>query len=328
VELSQALRRGQRLEAENQLLRAADRPAFIAEAPAMQPVLQLIARVGPSDANVLITGEHGTGKDVVARTLHALSPRAAKPLVTVDVGSLSEGVFESELFGHVKGAYTDAKADRVGRFELADGGTLFLDEIANIPPHLQNKLLRVLESGEAERVGSSRTRRVDARILSATNASLKEEIATGRFREDLLFRLNTVEIRLPPLRERREDIPLLAAYFLGQHSRRYRKLVKGFDPPALQALREFSWPGNVRELDHAVERAVLLAQENVVRSIDLVLGNGRDGAVRLEEMSLEDVERFLIQKALARHDGNVSQASKALGLSRSGLYRRLQKYGL
>ena len=328
VELSQALRRGQRLEAENQLLRAADRPAFIAESPAMQPALQLIARVGPSDANVLITGEHGTGKDVVARTLHALSPRSAKPLVIVDVGSLSEGVFESELFGHVKGAYTDAKADRVGRFELADGGTLFLDEIANIPPHLQNKLLRVLETGEAERVGSSRTRRVDVRLLSATNASLKEEIASGRFREDLLFRLNTVEIRLPPLRERREDIPLLAAYSLGQHSRRYRKALKGFDPAALQALRDYSWPGNVRELDHAVERAVLMAQENVVRSSDLVLGNGRDGAVRLEEMSLEGVERFLIQKALARHDGNVSQASKSLGLSRSGLYRRLQKYGL
>ena len=328
VELSQALRYGQRLEAENQLLRAGSRPTLIAESPAMQPVLQLIARIGPSDAHVLITGEHGTGKEVVAKTLYVLSPRADRPMVTVDMGGLAEGVFESELFGHVKGAFTDAKTDRVGRFELADGGTLFLDEVANLPLHLQNKLLRVLEAGEIERVGSSRTRRVDVRLLSATNANVREEVAAGRFREDLLFRLNTVEIRLPPLRERREDVPLLASYFLGQHTRRYRKTLTGFDPAALLALRDYPWPGNVRELDHAVERAVLMAPGPAVRAADLALGAGRDGSTRLEEMSLEEVERFLIQKTLARCGGNVSQAAKNLGLSRSSLYRRLQKFGL
>ncbi|MFB3153688.1 MAG: sigma-54-dependent transcriptional regulator, partial [Candidatus Acidiferrales bacterium] len=202
IELGQALRKGQRLEAENRLLRAQGRPTLIAESPAMQPVLQLMARVGPSEANVLITGEHGTGKEVVAQTLHSLSDRASKPMVVVNVGGLSEGVFESELFGHVKGAFTDARADRVGRFELADGGTLFLDEIANVPLGQQAKLLRVIETGESERVGSSKTRRVNVRILSATNAKVKEEVAAGRFREDLLFRLNTIEIHLPPLRER------------------------------------------------------------------------------------------------------------------------------
>ena len=328
IELSQALRRGQRLEAENRLLRAEGRPTLIAESPAMRPVLDLIARVGPSDANVLITGEHGTGKEVVAQTLHALSARAAKPLVTVNAGGLSEGVFESELFGHVKGAFTDAKMDRVGRFELADGGTLFLDEIANVSLNLQAKLLRVLETGQMERVGSSKTRRVDARVLSATNAELNQEVQTGRFREDLLFRLNTIEIHLPPLRERREDMPLLATHFLRQFAQRYRKSFEGFDVAGMQLLLDYPWPGNVRELEHAVERAVLMAQGELVRPSDLGLRSGREGLTRLEEMSLEDVECLLVKKALARYEGNVSQAAETLGLSRSGLYRRLKKYGL
>ena len=226
----------------------------------MRPVLELIARVGPSDANVLITGEHGTGKEVIAKTLYAFSPRVSKPLVTVNAGGLSEGIFESELFGHVKGAFTDAKVDRVGRFELADGGTLFLDEIANVPLNLQAKLLRVLETGEMERVGSSKTRKVDVRILAATNADVNAEVASGRFRQDLLFRLNTIEIALPPLRERREDIPLLANHFLRMYAQRYRKTLSGFESAAMQAMMEHPWPGNVRELDHSVERAVLLAQ--------------------------------------------------------------------
>jgi DNA-binding NtrC family response regulator len=329
VELSNALRRGQRLEAENRLLRTEGRPALIAESTAMQPVLQLISRVGPSDANVLITGEPGTGKEVVARTLHAVSLRHNRPMVTVNAGGLAEGIFESELFGHVKGAFTDAKMDRVGRFELAEGGTLFLDEIANVPMNLQAKLLRVLETGEMERVGSSKTRRVDVRILAATNADVDAEVAAGRFRQDLLFRLNTIEIHLPALRERREDIPLLANHFLRAYAQRYRKNLTGFDAAAMQALHEHMWPGNVRELDHAIERAVLLAQGNQVRASDLGLrATPGTGIARLEEMNLEDVERYLVQKTLLRFDGNVSQAADALGLSRSGLYRRMQKYGL
>jgi DNA-binding NtrC family response regulator len=328
VELGKALRRGQRLEAENRLLRAEGRPALIAEAPSMRPVLDLIERIGPSDANVLVTGENGTGKGLVAQALHAVSARASKPLITVNTGGLPEGVFESELFGHVKGAFTDARTDRVGRFELADGGTLFLDEISNITPAQQAKLLRVLETGEFERVGSSKTRKVDVRIFSATNSDLSAEVAAGRFREDLLFRLNTIEIRLPPLRERREDIPLLAVHFLRQYAQRYRKPLTGFETGAMQVALDHPWPGNVRELDHAIERSVLMAQGGQVRASDLALRAGREGAPRLEDMSLEEVEAFLIKKALARYQGNVSQAAGALGLSRSALYRRIQRYGL
>jgi DNA-binding NtrC family response regulator len=330
IELGRALKQGQRLEAENQILRSEGQshPRLIAESPAMQPVLQVISRVGPSDANVLITGENGTGKGVVARVLHSVSERSNKPLVTVNVGGLSEGVFESELFGHIKGAFTDAKTDRVGRFELADGGTLFLDEIANVPMPQQAKLLRVLETGEFERVGSSKTRRVNVRILSATNADLSAEVAAGKFRQDLLFRLNTVEIRLPPVRDRREDIPLLAMHVLRQHAARYRKLLSGFDPAAMQALIAHPWPGNVRELDHAVERAVLMAQGTLVKASDLGLQTGVESSPRLEDMSLEEVECYLIRRTLARFDGSVSKAAEALGLSRSALYRRLEKFGL
>jgi DNA-binding NtrC family response regulator len=328
IDLSNAIRRGLRLEAENRLLRAEGVPALIAESPAMQPVLQMISRVGPSDANVLITGEPGTGKEVVAKTLFAISSRSAKPMVTVNAGGLAEGVFESELFGHVKGAFTDAKADRVGRFELADGGTLFLDEIANVPLNLQAKMLRVLEVGEMERVGSSRTKRVDVRVISATNAHLDEEVQAGRFRQDLLFRLNTIEIHLPPLRERREDIPLLGAHFLATHAQRYRKRIGGFDRGALQLMLEHPWQGNVRELNHVIERAVLMAQDSQIKSVDLALRSGREGSPRLEDMSIEEVEAFLIKKALARNNGNVSHAASALGLSRSALYRRLQRYGM
>jgi DNA-binding NtrC family response regulator len=276
---------------------------------------------------VLILGENGTGKGVVSRALHAVSSRASRPMVVVNSGGVSEGVFESELFGHVRGAFTDAKADRVGRFELADMGTLFLDEIANVPLSQQAKLLRVIETGEFERLGSSRTRRVDTRIISATNANLVDEVSASRFRQDLLFRLNTIEIRLPPLRDRREDLPLLAQHFLRQHAQRYRKRLTGFESGAMQILLEHPWPGNVRELDHAIERAVLMAPGPLVKATDLGLRRG-SARGRLEDMSLEDVECFLIKKAMTRFDGNVSQAAKALGLSRSALYRRLQRYGL
>jgi len=328
AELGQALRRGQRLEAENKILRDEGRPKLIAGSPSMQPVLQIIERVGGSEANVLITGENGTGKGVVAQTLHTMSGRAPRPMVTVNLGGLSEGVFESELFGHVKGAFTDAKADRVGRFEMAEGGTLFLDEIANLPVKHQPKLLRVLETGEFERVGSSKTRRAEVRIISATNADLAEEVTSGRFRQDLLFRLNTVEIHLPPLRDRREDIPVLAIHFLRGHARRYRKNLESFDPQAMQALLKHAWPGNVRELDHAIERAVLMASGATLEARDLGLQSGREVSRRLEDMSLEEVEGFLIQRTLAQCDGNVSRAAEKLGLSRSALYRRLQRFGL
>lgn len=249
-------------------------------------------------------------------------------MVTVNLGGLSEGVFESEMFGHVKGSFTDAKADRMGRFELADGGTLFLDEIANLSLAQQAKLLRVLQTGQMERVGSSKTRRVDVRILAATNADLRTEVAAGRFREDLFFRLNTVELHLPPLRERRDDIPLLATHFLRQFSAHYRRPVSAFSPEAMQALLRYGWPGNVRELAHAVERATLLAQHDALREGDLALQAVGTAAPALEEMSLEDVERVLIGKAMARYEGNVSLAAKALGLSRSALYRRLQRHNL
>jgi DNA-binding NtrC family response regulator len=328
VELARALRRQQRLEAENRSLKPDIRPLLIADAASMRPVLELIHRVGPSEANVLITGENGTGKGTVAQAIHAVSGRTGKGLVTVNAGGLSEGLFESELFGHVKGAFTDAKTDRVGRFELADGGTLFLDEIANVPLNLQPKLLRVLETGDFERVGSSRTRQVSVRIVSATNATLSEEVSSGRFRQDLLFRLNTIEIRLPALRDRREDIPALASHFLKQHAQRYRKHLTAFEPVAMQALLDHPWPGNIRELDHAIERGVLMAQASVIRLGELGLRLDRDQGSRVEDMSLEEVEGFLIKKAMARFDGNVSQAAKALGLSRSALYRRLQRYGL
>lgn len=327
VELYRAMRRAERLEAENSLLRAQNRPVFIAESKAMQPLLTLISRIGPSDANVLITGEHGTGKEVVAQTLHALSPRSGRPMITVNTGGLPEGTFESELFGHVKGAFTDARVDRVGRFELADKGTLFLDEIANVPLKQQAKLLRVLESGEMERVGSSRTHRVDVRVVSATNADLKLESAEGRFRSDLLFRLNTVELHIPPLRERKEDIPLLAAHFLKQYAQRYRKPVRAFETAAMQRMMEHPWPGNVRELDHAIERAVLISTTEKIEPGDLGLETDRASSARIEEMGLEEVECLLIKKALARHSGNISHAAEALGLSRSALYRRMQKYG-
>ena len=326
VALGRALRQKDRLEAENRLLRHEADLAMIATSPSMRPVLDVIARVGPSDANVLIVGENGSGKAVVARALHAASPRAARPFLTLNAGGISEGVFESELFGHVRGAFTDARADRVGRFELAQGGTLFLDEIGNVPASQQAKLLRVLETGEFERVGSSRTIRADVRILSATNADLRAEVAAGRFRQDLLFRLNTIEIAVPPLRERREDIPLLARHFLTAHARRYHKAIEGFETAALDALLAHAWPGNVRELDHAIERAVLMATGGRVRPADLALRRGGE-TTRLDELSLEEVEGLLVRKAMERYGGNVSHAARALGISRSALYRRLEKHG-
>jgi DNA-binding NtrC family response regulator len=306
----------------------ADVPQLIAESKAMQPVLRLIEKVGPSDANVLITGEPGTGKEVAARWLHATSARGDRPLITVNTGGLSEGVFESEMFGHVRGAFTDARNDRVGYFEAAHLGTLFLDEIGNVPLSQQAKLLRVLESGELQRVGSSKTRRVDARILSATNSELDQAVAEGRFREDLFYRLNTVEVRLPPLRDRREDIALLAMHFLKASGGKYGRPDLQLSSPALDAMLRHAWPGNVRELRHCVERAVLLAEGAKVDVEHLGLRQAPEGSLSLENVGLDEAERILIRKALARNRGNVSRAASDLGLSRSALYRRLKRHGL
>lgn len=327
IALRRALREGERLAAATAVQHGPG-PILVAQAPSMRPILELVKRVGPSDATVLITGENGTGKGVIAAALHAASPRASRPFISVNMGGLSETLFESELFGHVRGAFTDAKTDRVGRFEMAEGGSLFLDEIANVLGGQQTKLLRVLETRTFERVGSSRTQQADLRLIAATNADLRAEVAAGRFRQDLLFRLNTIEIHLPPLRDRREDLEPLAHFFLQQLRRRYRKDIVGFEPAALAALQAHSWPGNVRELGHAVERAVLLTPGTQIRAVDLGLASGRETAPRLEDMSLEEVERFLIKQTLARCGGNAMKAAEQLGLSRSAFYRRLEKYGL
>jgi DNA-binding NtrC family response regulator len=324
-----------RLKRENEILRGEGDEPFIAESAAMKGVLAQLDRVAPTDANVLILGENGTGKGVVARRLHAKSQRAGKPLVKVNMGGIPESVFEAEMFGHVRGAFTDAKSDRIGRFELADGGSLFMDEIANIPLAQQPKLLRVLEDGELERVGSSRTLKVDVRLISATNADLAAEIARGAFRRDLLFRLNTVELRLPPLRERDEDIALLAESFLAHFAHRYQRDALRFAPSALHALRGYAWPGNVRELSHLIERAVLMLDGDVVDEAALNLKpeatHALSGAAALAatgSMTVDEAEEQLVRQALERTGGNIQRAATLLGLSRPSLYRRMEKYGI
>jgi DNA-binding NtrC family response regulator len=329
IQLRAALKGKERLEAENQVLRSAQNAIsdFAALSPAMLEVQRIVEQVAPSDANILITGENGTGKGVVARMLHRLSTRVQQPLISVNMGGIPETLFESEMFGHVKGAFTDARSDRVGRFELADGGTLFLDEIANLTGSQQAKVLRVLETGEFERVGSSRTQKANARLVSATNSDLIKEIEAGKFREDLYFRLNTIQIHLPALRERREDIPALVTLFLGELAVRYRKKVPEVSSKAVDALQQHTWPGNVRELRHVMERAVLLSRSDTIQPGDLGLqATQQSRATSVEDMDLESVEAHLIKKALDRHNGNAITAAKALGLSRSAFYRRLQKY--
>jgi DNA-binding NtrC family response regulator len=328
---SREVRHSRKLEAENQFLRAAGAAGdeeFVAESPSMRTVLDTVERVARSDASILITGENGTGKGLIARHVHARSARADKPFISVNMGSIPETVFESEMMGHVRGAFTDAKADRIGRFELADGGTLFMDEIGNVPVSQQAKLLRIIESGEFERVGSSRTQRADVRTVTATNANLADLVTQGRFRQDLLFRLNTIEVRLPPLRERQEDIIPIAYRRLAALAAKYGRRLEGFDDSALQVLRGYSWPGNVRELGNVIERAVLMARGATITSTDLRLDMQVSAAPSIEAMSLEDAERLLIRSALRRAEGNVNAAAEALGLSRSAMYRRLEKLGI
>jgi DNA-binding NtrC family response regulator len=329
IALNQATRAQRRLEAENALLR--DRPddGFIAESPAMQRVLALVERIASSDANVLVLGENGTGKGVIAQRLHQRSTRAARSLVKVNMGAIAESVFESEMFGHVRGAYTDAKSERIGRFELADGGTLFLDEVGNVPPSQQPKLLRVLEDGEFERLGSSRTQTADVRLISATNANLDDEVAAGRFRKDLLYRLNTLEIHLPPLRERQADILPLARSFLQRSAARYGRDKLRLSPSAERALLAWRWPGNVRELGHLMERAALLADHDLIGEAALAFGPGVAASTPdFDDMTIDQAEAWLVRRALQRHDGNLQRAADALGITRQTLYRRMEKHAL
>ncbi|MEX0325937.1 MAG: sigma-54-dependent transcriptional regulator [Puniceicoccaceae bacterium] len=323
------------LEDENRALKESKSKDFLAKSDIMRPVLEVMHKVAPSDANILITGENGTGKGVAARYIHSRSSRSTEPFVSINMGGLASGVAESELFGHVKGAFTDAKSDRAGRFEMADGGTLFMDEIGNLPMEQQQKLLRVLETGEFERVGSSRTLKVNVRIISATNSDLQKSVREGKFREDLLYRLNTIPVHLPPLRERKGDVELLANHFLQRHIKRYNKQIDGLMDKAVEALLQYNWPGNVRELDHTIERSVLLSSGNEIRVSDLGLiptaapsDEGATGGPSLDDMSLEDVEKYLIQRTLKRNDGNATKTAQDLGLSRSAFYRRLQRFGL
>jgi DNA-binding NtrC family response regulator len=324
-----------RLKRENEILRDDGGDDFIAESPLMRALLAQLERVAPTDANVLILGENGAGKGVVARRVHARSARAGKTLVKVNMGGIPESVFEAEMFGHVRGAFTDAKTDRIGRFELADGGSLFLDEIANIPLAQQPKLLRVLEDGELERVGSSRTLKVDVRLISATNADLAADVARGAFRKDLLFRLNTLELHLPPLRERGADIGLLAQAFLARFAKRYQRDGLRFAPSALRALEGYAWPGNVRELSHVIERAALMLDGEIIDEGALNLKPGAthalSGAAALaasESMTVDAAEEQLVRQALERTGGNIQRAATLLGLSRPSLYRRMEKYGI
>jgi DNA-binding NtrC family response regulator len=303
---------------------------FIGVSGAMQRVYQTIEKVGPTDASVLILGENGTGKELAARALHRKSPRSTEAFINVDLGAVSETLFESELFGHAKGAYTDAKEDRAGRFEIASGGTLFLDEIGNLTMPLQAKLLTALQSRQVIRLGTNKPISIDIRLVSATNMPLHDMVAQGRFRQDLLYRINTVEIQLPPLRERKEDIKLLAEHFLAQYRRKYHKPNLELDPATVKKLTEYPWPGNIRELDHAIERAVIMSEGNALQVSDFGLAHspGQNGGSLSEDLTLEALEKLMVQKMLAKYAGNITHAARELGITRTALYRRIEKHGL
>jgi DNA-binding NtrC family response regulator len=328
IELVSAVRRGQRLEQENKLLRTTPSVQLVAKSRTMQPVLETIERVAGTDANVLITGEHGVGKDVIAGEIHRRSHRSDKTFVSINLAALPEHTADSELFGHVRGAYPEAFEDRVGRIELAEGGTLYFSELCGASDAVQQKLLRFVESGRIERVGSSRVREINARVIAATSADTKAEMEANRLRADLFYRVNTIEIRVPPLRERRDDILPLAELALDQFSTRYRKSLIGFDDEARRLLLEHRWPGNIRELMHAVERAVIRADGPAVGVADLGIRRELEDMANIEQMSLDDAEAYLIKRALARCNGQVNLAARELGLSRSGLYRRLEKFNI
>ena len=303
---------------------------IIGPSASMQAVFTLIQKVAKTEANVLILGENGTGKELVARALHRESLRAKESFISVDMGMISETLFESELFGHVKGAFTDAKEDRAGRFEIASCGTLFLDEIGNLSIPLQAKLLTALQERKITRVGSNKPIDVDIRLICATNMPIHDMAAQKTFRQDLLYRINTVEIQLPPLRERTEDIPLLSEHFLTVYAKKYQRTARRFHPNAIKKLERYNWPGNVRELQHTIERALIMTDTDCIEAEDLLLTSApvkSDGLV-IDDYNLEEIEKALIRKALSKHGGNISQAAKELGLTRTSLYRRLEKYGL
>jgi DNA-binding NtrC family response regulator len=303
---------------------------FIGRGPAMQAVFSAIQKLASTETNVLILGENGTGKELVARALHRRSRRSSQVFLSVDMGALSETLFESELFGHMKGAFTDARESRPGRFEIASGGTIFLDEIGNLPLTLQSKLLRAIETRAVTRLGSNTPIDIDVRLICATNMPIYEMVGQKQFRQDLLYRINTVEIRLPPLRERIEDIPLLADHFLGLFGRKYHKPDVRLHPAALKKLERYPWPGNVRELQHALERAVIMSETPVLQPAEFAFADAdrpRDGLI-LDSCNLEEAEKTLIRRTLSKFGGNISHAAKELGLSRSALYRRLERYGL
>lgn len=310
---------------------------IVGQSPAMIKVYHTISRVAKTDANILILGENGTGKEMIARSIHRSSNRSDKPFVTVDLGAISETLFESELFGHTKGAFTDAKEDRAGRFEVADGGTIFLDEIGNLSQPLQAKLLSVLQSRTIVRVGSNKVKSIDVRLICATNMPLYEMVKQGTFRQDLLYRINTIELQLPPLRERNTDVALLAEHFLAYYAKKYNKPVRALSPAALKRMEKYNWPGNVRELQHSIERAIIMCEGNSLQQEDFFFNaaaqstpeqQGDNISLDLDQFHLEDVERILIRKVLKKYNGNISQAASELGLTRSSLYRRLEKYDL
>ena len=303
---------------------------IIGRSPAMINVFNTIEKVAATDANVLILGENGTGKEVIARALHRRSARHENVFMNVDMGAITESLFESELFGYVKGAFTDAKEDKAGRFELANGGTLFLDEIGNLPLPLQSKLLTVLQNRKVNRVGSAKSKEIDIRLVCATNQSLKEMVADSTFRQDLLFRINTIEIQLPPLRDRIEDIEALTDHFIKLYSKKYKKEVSGCSKETIKKLEKHSWPGNVRELQHATERAVIMSESTILQPSDFLLTQEISDSeqVVFEDYNLEEVEKMVLRKALKKHEGNISKAADELGLTRASLYRRMDKYGL
>jgi len=336
--LRDSQQRSQRLATENELLRQSAQPEhWICKSKAMQQVMKVVNNVAATDINILITGENGTGKSQLANIIHQYSARHAHSFITVNMGAINEAIFESELFGHVKGSFTDAKINRIGRFELADKGCLFMDEIANIPLSQQAKLLRVLESGEFEKLGSSKSQKASVRIISATNADLENMVSENLFRQDLLFRLNSIEIQIPPLRERVADIPVLANNFLKKYSQKYQRNIDGISPVAMDKLIAYQWPGNIRELDHLIERAVLMAATNELQADDLLLkasltnSNSRTDVDNNEDwaqLSMEQAEEKLISLVLRRFSGNAKEAAHSLGYSKSAFYRRLEKFGL